>query len=89
MNGFSKACLVIIVLLLAIIALHPMVKPQAALAANHYQYLVVTTPNASSGLIQQELDKRVAEGWELAAAGYSEEPHGLSGFALIFRKETR
>jgi hypothetical protein len=40
-------------------------------------------------VIQQELDKRVAEGWELAASGYSEETHGLSGFALIFRKEAR
>ena len=46
MNGFSKAGLVIIVLLLAIMALPPIVKPLAALAASHYQYLVVTTPNA-------------------------------------------
>jgi hypothetical protein len=89
MNRFSKACLVIIVLLLAIIALHPIVKPQATLAASHYQYLVVTTPNATSMIIEQELDKRVAEGWELAAAGYSEESRGISGFALIFRKEAR
>ena len=80
----------IIVLLLAILALlHPMVKPQATLAASHSQYLVVTTPNAASLVIQQELEKRVAEGRELQAAGYSEETHGVSGFILIFRKEVR
>ena len=88
MSRFSKISLVIIIVLLAVIALRPIVSPQPALAVSHYQYLVVTT-NAASGTIQQELDKRVAEGWELAASGYSEETHGLSGFALIFRKEAR
>ena len=62
MNRFSKACLVIIVLLLAIIALHPIVKPQATLAASHYQCLIVTTPNTISMIMQRELDNRVAEG---------------------------
>jgi hypothetical protein len=89
MSRFSRVSLVIIIMLLAVIALRPIVSPQPALAVSHYQYLVVTTPNASSAVIQQELDNRVAEGWELAASGYSEEPHGLSRFALIFRKEAR
>ncbi len=89
MNRFSKACLVIIILLLAVIALRPIVSPPPALAASHYQYLVVTAQNASSMQIQQELDKHVAQGWELAAAGYSETTHGISDFTLIFRKEAR
>jgi hypothetical protein len=83
MNPFYKACLVIIILLLAVIALRPIVSPKPALAASHYHYLVVTTGQAS-GEIQQELDKHVAEGWELAAPVYSEQ---VPGFTLIFRKE--
>lgn len=90
MNGFSKACLAIIILLLGIVALRPIVSPQPALAANHrYQYIVVTTPNASTLQIQTELDKRAAEGWELATAGWSQTTLGASDFTLIFRKEAR
>ena len=90
MNGFSKACLVIIILLLGIIAMRPIVNPQPALAANHhYQYMVVITPNASTLQIQPELDRRAAEGWELATAGWSQTNPGVSDFTLIFRKEAR
>ena len=85
MNRFSKACVVIVILLLAVIALRPTVSPQRALAASHYQYLAVTTGPVSTE-IQQALDKHVAEGWELAAPLYSEQ---VPGFTLIFRKEAR
>ena len=90
MNGFSKACLVIIILLLGIIAMRPIVNPQPARAANHhYQYLVFTTQNASGYQIQTELDKRAAEGWELDTAGWSQTTPGVSDLTLIFRKEAR
>lgn len=85
MSRFSKACLVIIVLLLAVIALRPIVSPQPALATTHYQYLVVTT-NWQLEAIQAELDKRVAEGWELATSLYLE---GKPSVTLVFRKEAR
>jgi hypothetical protein len=84
MNRFSKACLVIIILLLAVIAFRP-VNPQLALAITHYQYLYVTT-NWQPEAIQGELDKRVAEGWELATPLYLE---GRPTVSLIFRKEAR
>jgi hypothetical protein len=85
MNGFSKACLVIIILLLGVIVLRPIVSAPPAFAASHYQYLVVTTDPASNS-IQQALDKHAAEGWELVAPVSSEQ---VSGFTLIFRKEAR
>ncbi len=85
MNGFSKACLVIIILLLVVIALRPIVNPQPAFATNHYQYLVVTT-NWQSDAVQAELDKRVAEGWELATPLYLE---GRPSVTLILRREAR
>jgi hypothetical protein len=90
MNGFSKACLVMIILLLGVTAMRPIVSPQPALAASHhYQYLVVTTLNASASQIQTELDKRAAEGWELDTAGWSQTTPGVSDLTLIFRKEAR
>jgi hypothetical protein len=89
-NGFSRTCLVMVVLLLAVIALRLIVSPQPALAASHhYQYLVVTTQNASALQIQPELDKRAADGWELVTAGWSQTNLGVSDFTLIFRREAR
>jgi hypothetical protein len=85
MNGFSRVCLVIIILLLAVIALRPIVNPQPALAITRYQYLYVDT-NWQPEAIQGELDKRAAEGWELAAPVYLE---GKPSVSLIFRREKR
>jgi hypothetical protein len=85
MNRFSKTCLLVITLLLAVIASRPIVSPQPVVAAAHYQYLVVQT-SWQSDAIQAELDKRVVEGWELAAPVYFE---GQASVTLIFRKETR
>ncbi len=85
MTRFYKACLVIIILLLAVLALRPIVASPPAFATNHYQYLVVTTGPASTE-IQKELDRRVAEGWELVAPVSSEQ---VPGFTLILRKEAR
>lgn len=85
MDRFSKGCVVTIILLLAVIALRPIVSPQAALANTHYQYLVVTT-NWQSEAVQAELDKRVAEGWELATPMYMGAQPSVT---LIFRREAR
>jgi hypothetical protein len=85
MNGFSKTCLVIIILLLAVIALRPIVNPHPALAITHYQYLYVET-NMQPENIQAELDKRVTEGWELATALHFA---GHPVVSLIFRREGR
>jgi len=65
---------------IAVIALRSVVKPQPVVAAAHYKYLAVTTTTLA---IQTESDRHVAEGWELAARLYSEQPPGVT---LIFRK---
>ena len=88
MNGFSKTCLVIVIVLLAVIALRPVFSPQPAFASSHhYQYLAVTTQNVLTIQVQPELDKRAAEGWELVAAGWSQTTLGISDYTMIFRKE--
>lgn len=84
MNGFPKTSLVIIILLLAVIAFRTAFSPQPAIAASHYQYLVVQVGLADHLEIQKELNRRVAEGWELAAPVVSEQTPGV---ILIFRKE--
>ena len=83
MDRFSKAGLVGIILLLVVVALHPLVSPPAAKAAERYKYLVVHTDPIQSSM-QKELDKQVEEGWELATPVVSEQ---MSGVTFIFRKE--
>jgi hypothetical protein len=84
MNAFIKSCLVIIILLLAVIALRPIVSPQQALAANQYLYRVVIPGNPGfPGSMEQELDKSGAQGWELVAVLYNER---INQTTLIFRK---
>jgi hypothetical protein len=84
MDKFSKVAMVVIILLLAMIALHPFISLPRAIAAEHYKYLVVST-GVDDLSMQKDLDKRVAEGWELAAPVVSEQ---VSGVTLIFRKES-
>jgi hypothetical protein len=83
MNRFTKTCLVTIIFLLALIAVRPIISPQPAVAEGRYQYLVVNTSTWSSD-IQAELNKRVAEGWELVSPIVSAQ---MPGVILIFRKE--
>jgi hypothetical protein len=85
MSRFSKSCLLVITLSLAVIALRPIVRPQPVRAENQYKYLVVRT-NWQPEAMQGELDKRAAEGWELAAPVYLE---GKPSVDLIFRKTAR
>jgi hypothetical protein len=82
MNRFSRICLLVIALSLAVIAWHAIATPQPVVAAGHYKYLVVSTavwPNS----MQAEIDKQAAAGWELASPVVSEQ---MSGVTLIFRK---
>jgi hypothetical protein len=64
MDRFTKACLVLIVLLLAVIALRPMVFPQTVAAQQHYRYVAFRPLDWQRP--QPELDKYAADGWELA-----------------------
>jgi len=80
MNRFSRICLPVITVSLIVISLRSIVKPQPVVAAGHYKYLAVTTTTLA---IQTELDRHVAEGWELAAPLYSEQSPGVT---LSFRK---
>ena len=59
----------VIALSLAMVALHTVVRPRSVRAANHYKYLVVES-NWQPEAIQDELNKRAAEGWELATPVY-------------------
>ena len=77
MDWFTKTCLLLIIILLAVIAFRPMVFPQAVDAAK-YKYIAV-----QAGILQPELDKYTADGWELTEA-YQVDI--INGAVLIFRK---
>jgi hypothetical protein len=83
MDRFSKSCLLMIVLLLTIIALHPLLITPTASAAGRYKYALTTATNNIDG-IQASLDKWAADGWELVAPLTGER---VPFVALIFRKE--
>ena len=83
MDWFTKTCLVMIVLLLAVIAFRPMIFPQSAAAQQGYKYAAVVPLNATQP--QRELDKYGADGWELTGA-YTTNLNNISGAVLIFRK---
>ncbi|MGB7434988.1 MAG: hypothetical protein WBR26_25765 [Candidatus Acidiferrum sp.] len=87
MNGFVRVCLVIIIMLLAVIAIRPIVSVHPVLAAGHYQYMYVdvdSNQSFSEKEITDMLNKRSAEGWDLFGAS----TYQSSGIrtALIFRK---
>jgi len=83
MNRFSRIWLLVIGVSLTVIALRSTVKPQPVVAAAHYKYLAVTTTTLA---IQTELDRHVAEAWELAARCIQKQPPGVT---LIFRKSEK
>ena len=83
MDRFTKACLVLIVLLLAVIALRPMVFPQSVAAQFPYKYVAVMPSNPNQP--QPELDKYATEGWELAGSYYTNF-NSINSAVLIFRK---
>jgi hypothetical protein len=72
MDRFSSACLLLAVMLLAVIAIRPILAPQAAEAAHRYKYLVVAPHLAHEAgrppiTVQDDLNKYSAEGWEFVA----------------------
>jgi hypothetical protein len=69
MDRFSRICLVLVVLLLAVIALRPVVLPQSTQANTTHKYIAVHTgTDGNSQTIQATLDKYALEGWDLIAA---------------------
>jgi|HubBroStandDraft_6_1064221.scaffolds.fasta_scaffold492477_1 hypothetical protein len=77
MDGFSKICLLLIVVLLAVISLRSLLAPQSAEAAHRYKYTVATV--LCQGCTPQTLlDKYSKDGWEFVAA--------MTDGQFIFRK---
>jgi len=80
MDWFTKTCLVMIVLLLAVIAFRPMIFLQEVEAAHRYKYVAVRTASVTP---PAELDKYAADGWELTGSYMMDITNGA---VLIFRK---
>ena len=83
MDRFSKTCLLICVLFLAVIAFRPLVTPPPAHAANQYEYLVVLAIGYGPQDIQNTIDPRANDGWEFVSSVVTE---GMQP-RLVFRKE--
>lgn len=86
MDRFSKVCLLLCVLLLAVIALRPFVVPPTAHAASQYTYLVVPfDPGKYQMGLQQALDMHTKDGWEFLTSINHERFNNT--LMLIFRRE--
>jgi hypothetical protein len=83
MDRFTKACLLLIVLLLVVIALRPMIFPQSVAAQQHYRYEAVAIYSWQQP--QPELNKYAADGWELTNT-YVASINNTNQVVLIFRK---
>jgi hypothetical protein len=83
MDRFSKACLLVCVLLLAVIAFRPVVAPPSAHAANQYKYLVVLSNGPD--MMQKDIDRQANDGWEFVSP-IAIERQGNQPL-LVFRKE--
>jgi hypothetical protein len=83
MDRFTKASLVIIILLLAVIAVRPVIFPQPVAAQQRYRYVAVRPLDWQRP--QPELDKYAADGWELAGT-YVANINNADQAILIFRK---
>jgi hypothetical protein len=81
MDRFSKACLLVCVLLLTVIALRPVVEPPKAHAANQYKYLAVSSNGPE--WVQRDIDRQANDGWEFV----SPIPYEGKQTLLVFRKE--
>jgi len=84
MDKFSKACLLICVLLLVVIAFRPIVTPPSAHAANQYKYLVVLAMGRSTADIQKTIDPQANDGWEFVSPVVTVD---MGQPLLVFRKE--
>lgn len=81
MDRFSKTCLLVCVLLLAVIAFRPIVTPPSAHAANQYEYLVVMT---RTDMVQKDIGKQANDGWEFVSSIATTSAYQP---LLVFRKE--
>jgi hypothetical protein len=82
MDRFTKASLVIIILLLVIVA-RPLMFPQNVATQQRYKYIAVPVDNALQP--QPELDKYASDGWELVSPYVTTINNGTV-IRLIFRK---
>jgi hypothetical protein len=83
MDRFSKTCLALIAVLLAIIVLRPTLTPPSAAAAHRYKYTVACGGcETERPHIDDTLNFYVSQGWEFVGAvpGQPSQP------VLIFRK---
>jgi hypothetical protein len=83
MDRFSKTCLLICVLLLAVIAFRPIVTPPSAHAANQYKYLLDGATGFDDS-IQKVMDKQANNGWEFVSSIVNANTNQP---LLVFRKE--
>lgn len=97
MDRFSKTCLILIVLLLAAIATHPLIAPQPARGATPHTYQALLVQLGDDAPVQKVLDEHAAKGWDLIAAtpvtaanwgGTTAGFHGggTTGVILIFQR---
>jgi hypothetical protein len=70
MDRFTKSCLVLIALFLAMIALRPFFAPQPAYAARYSQYDLFYEPASRLALFQSDFAPRAASGWDVVAVTY-------------------
>jgi hypothetical protein len=84
MDRFSKACLLLVFALVAMVTLRLTLPPQPAEAAHHYKYKAVLGGSETNRpSLQNTLDDNAAQGWDLVAALTGPSPNQP---LLIFRK---
>jgi hypothetical protein len=80
-----RSCLVAITLLLATIALRPIVFPTEVRGQNQHEYKLVVV---SDGKVPNVLAKETKEGWEPIGLSFFREPNDTTiGGYLLFRKQ--
>ena len=65
MDRFSKTCLFLITMFLALIALRPVIAPQSVRASQPRQYSYVTLPKYTIGNMEQVLTEASKKGFEV------------------------
>jgi hypothetical protein len=88
-DRFTKSCLLVMTLLLAIIAVRPGASAATARAANHPQYAVEVAYDRATTSSKTVLNRYAAQGWELVETAvlpgnsYEQQPTQI---VFVFRK---
>lgn len=83
-NRLLKTCLMAVVLLLSIIAVNSIMRPETSHAATQYSYEVVDADYGAGRNMQLSIDKMATQGWELVTSQVFES--GNTRCVLIFRR---